>query len=76
MCIRDSRQGGDAGALGEVADDEVVNGHGKGDDEAVEHAGHDLGQDDLAEGQEAGSAQVLGRLINIGVQLPQLGHHR
>ena len=68
-------QGGVGRAGGEVGDDEVVNGHGEGDERPGDDAGLDLRQHHLPEGLHPGTAQVLGRIHQVAVHLPQLGGH-
>ena len=65
-------QRGGGRARGEVADDEVVDGHGEGRQRAGDDAGLDLGDDDLPERLHPGAAQILGRVDEVAVHLPQL----
>ena len=68
-------QGRRAGAGGKVGDDEVVDGHGESRQRAGHDAGLDLGDNHLPEGLHPGAAQVLGRVHQVPVHLPQLGAH-
>ena len=58
----------------EIADDEVIQTHGKGHDGAGHHAGHDLVEGHPEEGLPGGAAQVHGRVRQGDVHLLELGH--
>ena len=68
-------QGGGAGSGGKVADDEVIHGHGEGRQRAGHDAGLDLRDHHPPEGLHPGAAQVLGRVDEVPVHLPQLWPH-
>ena len=66
-------QGGGGGTGGEVGDDEVVHAHGEGDKGPGDDARLDLREDHLPERLHPGTAQVLGRVHQVFVHLPQAG---
>ena len=64
-----------AGARSEIADDKIIDGHGERRQCAGDDTGLDLRDDDLPEGLHPGAAQILRRVHQIAVHLPQLGTH-
>ena len=62
-------------ALGEEAHGKVVDREREREDEATDDAWLDLGDDDLAQCLEGCSAEVEGRLIDIGVHAREARHH-
>ena len=68
-------QRGGAGTGGEVADDEVIHRHGEGRQSAGDDTGLDLRDHHTPEGLHPRAAQILRRIDEVAVHLPQLGPH-
>ena len=66
------REGLVAGAAGEVADDEVVEGQRKRHDHGCPDGGHDEGQLHLEERLQRRAPQILGSFGQVFIHLPQL----